>query len=442
MEKKENNTMNMKSEKISDFGHKHGKCIGIMHYTAPPTEIGGVEMVISAHVRFLSRKGYKVHLIFGSGGRFKDISIVEHKVDILSPNSDRVLAVQGQIVNEGRETEAFKELKMKLKARLKAILSDLDTCIVHNIPSMPFNFAASAAINELVNELDTSFIYWIHDIAHLRPEWSERIDRFPMTILLPKNTRITYVTVSNFRAQQLEQLTPHYELGKIHVIPNGVDVEDYQKMDKNTIGLMHKLGVAFQDLVMLIPVRVTPRKNIELALSVAEELKHLLGDGRSIKVLITGPPDHQAVSMGMRYLEYLNTIVKRRGLQDNVIFCHELISHQRVFENKRVVKWSVGDVYTIADFVFVPSREEGFGLPVIEAGVARKMVFCARIPPFQELLREGIDGYMFDLHDDPKNIAFRIYKEFVLDVVDSNFNNVVRKFSWDTILSKKLVPLL
>ncbi|MGQ9782226.1 MAG: glycosyltransferase, partial [Nitrososphaeria archaeon] len=152
--------------------------------------------------------------------------------------------------------------------------------------------------------------------------------------------------------------------------------------------------------------------------------------------------DHQATTMGMKYLEYLNTIVERRGLQDNVIFCHDLITHDRVLKNNKVIKWSVGDVYTIADFVFIPSREEGFGLPVIESGVARKMVFCARIPPFQELLREGIDGYMFDLREDPKNIAFRIYKEFVLDVVDSNFNNVIKRFSWNTILSKKLVPLL
>jgi glycosyltransferase involved in cell wall biosynthesis len=61
------------------------------------------------------------------------------------------------------------------------------------------------------------------------------------------------------------------------------------------------------------------------------------------------------------------------------------------------LKWSVGDIYSISDLVFVPSKEEGFGLPVIEAGAARKMVFCSRIPPFQELIREDIDGFMFDL---------------------------------------------
>jgi glycosyltransferase involved in cell wall biosynthesis len=418
------------------------KKVGIVHYTAPPSEVGGVEIVIAHHTRFLVKQGYEVHLIYGSGGGLKEKGVVEHKIPLLSPRAREVRMVQSQILSEGKETPSFIELKESIKEDLKKAVSGLDVCIVHNIPSMPFNFAATAAVNEVVEELGLKSIYWIHDSALLRKEWADKMDRFPLTLLHHKGMDIIYVTVTNFRAEQLAKLPPRYRLQGIHVIPNGVDVEDYLKFDETTRQLMHKLGISFQDFVILIPVRVTPRKNIELALAVADELRHLMGGERPIKVLITGPPDHHAITMGMSYLDYLNMEISKRGLEDIVIFCDDLISHERLTEGDKVLKWSVGDVYTIADLIFIPSKEEGFGLPVIEAGAARKLVFCSRIPPFQELIRDGIDGYMFDLSEDPKSIAFRIYKQYLFDVVESNFNNVMRRFSWDVILSKRLLRLL
>lgn len=53
----------------------------------------------------------------------------------------------------------------------------------------------------------------------------------------------------------------------------------------------------FEDYIILKPVRVIPRKNIELALFAIEELKHLIGLARKIKLLIKAHPDHQAIKM-------------------------------------------------------------------------------------------------------------------------------------------------
>ncbi|MEM3403150.1 MAG: glycosyltransferase family 4 protein [Nitrososphaeria archaeon] len=436
--------MDVKKEKgdnsiLFDSLRGHKKCVGIIHYSAPPTEKGGVERVIDAHIRFLAKRiEYTIHMIYGVGGGYKNDKILESKISVLSPQNQEVKTTQELILSERREVKSFISLKNKIKSRLNPILTDLDVCIVHNIPSMPFNLAATAAINELADELKTRFVFWIHDIALLRQEWIGKEKEFPANLFLHKSPNITYVTVTEYRARQLREL----QLDNVQVIPNGVNIEDYLKIDKVTLELMHRLGIKFQDLIILVPVRVTPRKNIEMAIWVADELKHLLGSDQTLKVLVTGPPDHQATTMGMDYLEYLNKLIKRRGLEEEIIFCHDLISYDRVFVGNRVLKWSVGDVYSISDLVFVPSKEEGFGLPVIEAGAARKMVFCSRIPPFQELIKEDIDGFMFDLNGSPKDVAFRIYKEYILDIVGSNFNNVARRFTWDAILAKRFLSLL
>jgi glycosyltransferase involved in cell wall biosynthesis len=224
------------------------------------------------------------------------------------------------------------------------------------------------------------------------------------------------------------------------VIPNGVSVEEYLKIDEITKQLMKRLGLSFNDYIIVTPVRILPRKNIELALNVIHKLIHITGEKRKIRLLITGPPGTDPVSVA--YENKLKEIIKARKIEENVIFCHNLISFKRHFINNRIVKWSVADVYNIADLVFIPSKEEGFGLPVIEAGAARRPVFCSRIPPFQELIREDIEGYMFDLNNAPEDIAFRIYKIMLDSTVDNNFAQVIEKYDWESIITKKLIPLL
>jgi glycosyltransferase involved in cell wall biosynthesis len=307
---------------------------------------------------------------------------------------------------------------------------------------MPFNFAATAAINEITDESDIRMVYWLHDTALLRQEWKDRIGKFPFSLLHHRNPRTVFVAPTRFRAKQLAELPEPYRIDNVLVIPNGVNIEEYIKIDQTTKELMKRLGLRFENYIIVTPVRVTPRKNIELALQVVDELKHLIGAALDVRLLVTGPPDHMATKMGMAYLEYLQEIIEKRGLREDVIFCHELINQRREFENDHIKKWSVADVYNVADLVFIPSKEEGFGLPVIEAGASRKPIFCSRIPPFQELLRDDIEGNMFDLNEDPKSIAFRIYRSFLEDKVESNFDNVIKRFDWEKVILRKLASLL
>lgn len=415
------------------------KRICIVHYTAPPKKVAGVEVVIDYHSRFLTKHGYEVCLIFGEGGGLQYKNLDERKIALLSPENPRVQSMQEEILKRKRATPAFGKLKNELKQELENAFSDTDTIIVHNIPSMPFNFAATAAINELTRDLKKRFIFWLHDTILVRDEWKDFIGKFPLTLLHRRNRRTIYVTPTNFRARQFNSLHKSYRIPRMKVIPNGVSVEEYLKIDEVTKQLMKRLGLSFDDFIIVTPVRVLPRKNIEMAVDVVHELSHLSGN-RKIRLLVTGPPstDPEAAA----YETKLKHMIKMSRLHDSVIFCHNLISFKRQLSNGEVVKWSVADVYNIADLVFIPSKEEGFGLPVIEAGAARKPIFCSRIPPFQELIRENIEGYMFDLNNPPVDVAFRIYRMMLESTVDHNFDQVIEKYDWESIVMKKLVPLL
>ncbi len=47
----------------------------------------------------------------------------------------------------------------------------------------------------------------------------------------------------------------------------------------------------------------------------------------------------------------------------------------------------VGDLYRVCDALFLPSRDEGFGLPVLEAAASRLPVVCADLPSVRAIAR-------------------------------------------------------
>jgi len=363
----------------------------------------------------------------------------EHQIPFLSANHPKIVKLQASLIQDNKVGQ-FNQIKEQILQELDDKVPDAP-CIVHNVPSMPFNFAATAAINGLA-EKRSNVVYWLHDSTLLRKGWREKIGKFPYSLLHHKNGTITFVTPTSFRAKQFKSLPSPYDIPQMIVVPNGISIDEYIKIDQVTKLLLKKLGLSFSNHIIVLPVRVTPRKNVELALYVVDELRKMIAEEMAVKLLITGPPDHHAKKEGLKYMKYLRQIIQERDMEGNVIFCSDVIDHFRVHKKGEILKWSVADIYNIADLIFVPSKEEGFGLPVIEAGASRKPVFCSRIQPFRELFREGLEGDMFDLDDPPKDIAERIYKLWLNDKVDNHFENVMKRFSWDSIIEKKLIPLL
>jgi len=417
--------------------------IAIIHYTCPEAEKSGVTTVIRNHAIHLTKLGNEITIIYGKGGGLEGVR--EVYIEELNPDHPEISELQGKILSRKLDEstrEKFVRIKETLKTKIRDAIQGLDIVIVHNISSMIFNFPATVAINELVGESKSKFVFWIHDSIVLRQEWKKFLKTWPFTELHHQHPNVSNVTITEFRAKQLSQIRDeHYRLKDVKVIPNGMNVEEYEKLDETTLNLREKLSLRWDDYVILMPIRVLPRKNIELGLKIIYELQKLVGEQR-VRLVITGPPDPQARAHAQRYIDYLNKMIKKLNLEDNVLLIHDLISFRRLYENNEIVKWGIADAYALADLVLITSKEEGFGLPVLEAGVARKALFVSRIKPFEELLKEGIEAHMFGLNEKPANIAFKIFRYFLSDIIQYNFNNVIRKYRWSVIVKEKVLPFL
>ena len=98
------------------------------------------------------------------------------------------------------------------------------------------------------------------------------------------------------------------------------------------------------------------------------------------------------------------------------------------------------DFYLIADVLFIPSLREGFGIPLLEAGMLKLPIVCSDIPPFREIGKENVQ--YFSLEASPEQIADKILN-FISNLKPHQmFRHIMRNYMWDDLYHHMLLPLL
>ncbi len=406
--------------------------IAIIHYTYPPV-IGGVEGVIQAHARMLTEDGYKVKIISGIGES-------EDKIEIkVIPQLKSLASVDENLdrkLKKGEVPEKFYKLKEKIFSQVKKELEDVDVCIIHNVLTMHFNLPFSCALDELVGRLcsKVKFYLWCHDSSLVNPLYRNDIphpNRYPWNILSKFNSKAEYIAISHLRRKQLAKLFS-VDLSLIKVVPVGVDVKSFLGISESVWRLAKDKGFFESDLVMFFPSRIVPRKNYELGIKVTKEMKKM---GKRCKFVITAPPDPHNPKTA-RYFDYLHKLSQDLELEEEVIFLHD-------WKNQYGLKLDYTEIkefYSLCDVLFVTSTQEGFGIPLLEAGVKRVPIVCTNI----ESLSEVVQNYALkvDLRQDTATIAKNILKYLQSIPTFSMFKRVILDYSWETIYRKYLKKLV
>jgi glycosyltransferase involved in cell wall biosynthesis len=93
----------------------------------------------------------------------------------------------------------------------------------------------------------------------------------------------------------------------------------------------------------------------------------------------------------------------------------------------------------VADAMLFPSRQEGFGLPLLEAAAHRLPVFCSNIEPLKSIALSGT--LLFDLRDAPRNVAERIRNAFAQDAIFKRKKQLLRDYSAERLYLEKIEPI-
>ncbi|MGV3659239.1 MAG: glycosyltransferase [Prosthecobacter sp.] len=277
----------------------------------------------------------------------------------------------------------------------------IDTIIVHNLFTMPFNLAWTNELIDLTQTRpDIRWINWVHDVR-----WSERI---PDAI---------HVAVSEHRKSEYAKVAN----APIHVIPNGVD-------SAKVLGLterIQQLHLEHAGLILLQPTRFVRRKNIELGLRVLAELPE------DTLYLVTAAPDpHQ--KDGVNYFRELKKLAKELGVAQRVLFLGEKTKGGVLSDD------DVRGLYQMTDALFFPSTQEGYGLPLVEAALHGVPVFCSDIPVHREV---AVDAAFFKLTSSPRGIARKVRSDVRVKGRQQR-RRLMTRLNWPRITQEMLEPLL
>jgi glycosyltransferase involved in cell wall biosynthesis len=408
--------------------------IAILHYSAPPV-IGGVESVILAHTRLFVEAGYQVTVIAGRG----DQHDLPRTVDFLQiPRFDsqypEVLEVSGEL-EQGHVPAHFEEMVSDLEELLIPRLRSIDTLMVHNVFTKHFNLPLTAALVRLLdaNKIKQC-IAWCHDLTWTSPHSRSKVfPGYPWDLLRTRRADITYVAVSQERQQELANLFG-CELQQIQVIYNGVDPGELLALSDVGHDLINRLNLWDSDLNLLMPVRVTQAKNIELALHVIAALRM---KGIHARLVITGPPDpHDPANM--EYFRSLLALREQLGIVHEARFLYESGPTSEPFFIDMPV---VAEFLRFSDALFMSSHREGFGMPILEAGLIGIPVFCTdNIPAAEELGKQGV--FRFSPDANPDQVANLIMQTFQQSPLLRLRKRVRRELTWRSIFQQQIQPLL
>jgi glycosyltransferase involved in cell wall biosynthesis len=342
--------------------------LALVHYTAPPV-MGGVEVVLGKHARLLRRARHDVRVIAGRG-----------ECELVPELDSRHRDVEAltQALDEGRyEEKAFERLRRRLSAALEPLLEDREIVIPHNVLTMPFNLPAAAALVQSGKRL----LAWTHDLAWTNPRYdSFQREGYPWSILREAQPNTRYVAISQVRQKQICK-TLGLARRDVPVVPDGVDELEFLGVDRETRRLLRRAGLENAEPLILVPLRVTPRKRLELALEAAAELREKLPQ---LGVIVTGPLGPHS----LENREYANRLLELRGelrLDDVVAFCFEQATNGHPVTDRMM-----GQLYRVADAVLLPSESEGFGLPVLEGALVRAPVVCSDLDVLREVGGSGL----------------------------------------------------
>jgi glycosyltransferase involved in cell wall biosynthesis len=438
--------------------------VGILHFTCPPI-VGGVELLMGQHAELLLGHGYAVRMLSGRGGQFNRAVPVT-----LLPALDSkypALLVVNEELKAGEVTARFEALVEELLGLLREHLADLDVCIVHNALSLHFNLPLTVAFQRLIAEGRAPLLVaWCHDLSWTNPLYIPLMrERKPWSLLKTRLPGVRYVVVSEDRRRDLialweETLTPRPPLpaageGETEtcsplprtgrgaggegltdpvVVPAGVSVRAKLRPRAATLMLVHQLGLDDGWPFMLLPARISKRKNIEYAIGVTRALRDL---GLQPRLLVTGPPGPHNVR-SVDYVDELQAERARLDVRAEVTFLYEERRPNGRF-------WTatdpmMDDLFQLADLLIFPSSQEGFGIPLLEAGLVRLPVFCSDIPPFREIAGDRV--HRFALDAPPAETAARIAQFLDTDPATRLRYEVLRRFSWERVFRERIVPLL
>lgn len=309
----------------------------------------------------------------------------------------------------------------------------IDLLIPQNILAIPMHVPMGIAMTEFLSETQMPAIAHHHDFYWERTRFSvtgvqDYLDMaFPCRLL-----RVRHVVINQAAEEQLSLRKGVSSL----LIPNVFDFDNPPpKKDSYSKDLKVDLGLAEDDIMILQPTRIVPRKGIEHAIKLVGALE----DSR-YKLVIS----HDSGDEGHEYKGMLEELAREEKV--DIRFVANRVGEVRQQDSDGRKIYTLWDLYAHADLVTYPSLYEGFGNALLEAIYFQVPVIVNRYSIFQQDIEPK--GFKFPMMDG--FITTDLVKQVHRILEDSDYRNwmtnhnyeIARSYFSYSILRRNLQTLI
>ncbi len=390
--------------------------------------IDGVSLETAKWATVLQRMGHRVFYCAGeldAGGPQGTLIAELHFRD---PEATAIRECAfGTTVPDETLTNHIASQAARLGEGLQAFIDEyeIDLIIPENVFAIPLQIPLAIALRDIIADAGIPTIAHHHDFYWERDRFIiNRIPRILEGAFPPDLPSIRHVVINSLAEHDLKA---RRGIDAVRLVPNVFDfATPPPTIDDFAADFRTDIGLGDEDVLILQPTRVVPRKGIELAIELVSELRI-----RNCSVVIT----HEAGDEGFDYLEKLQTLALQEGVDLHYVADH--IGPVRKLHNNRKV-YSIWDAYPHAALVTYPSLWEGFGNALLEAVYFKKPLLVNRYPVYEADIRPK--GFAFiETYGQLTEETVRQVREAITDrnqwreIVQSNFDIGQKHYSYEVL---------
>lgn len=286
-------------------------------------------------------------------------------------------------------TQRIHDLAAYLKTTLYEFVErfSIELLIPQNVLTIPMHLPLGVALTEFLAETQMPAIAHHHDFYWERDRFAVNAVVDFLDMAFPHRGDNIRHAVINQQAQ--EQLSLRKGVSSA-LVPNAFEFErEPPPPDEYCAGFKTDVGLQEDDIIILQPTRIVPRKGIQTAIRLVGRLKN-----PKCKLVVT----HEAGDEGMEYQHLLQELAKEEKVDLRIIADRITDTRQTDHEGRKT--YTLWDAYAHADLVTYLSTYEGFGNALLEAFyfkvpvvINRYSIFIRDIEP-KGFILTMMDGFL------------------------------------------------
>jgi glycosyltransferase involved in cell wall biosynthesis len=252
---------------------------------------------------------------------------------------------------------------------------DFDLFYIHDFQQLP--------VGHMLQTLKPKILRWHipFEESMIPSEWSEFISTY----------LDSYDAIVVSCRRYLESLKSLGHKGEAFYVYPYIDQSVYEKPTRLELTeLKSRLGVSEGERLVLVVARLDPMKGQD---AVIKAIPEVIKDVPNAKLVLIGNGSFSSSKRGLglsksaKWLDELRRIAKSLHVESRVVFAG--YAPQRF----------LNAAYDACDVAVLPSRQEGFGLVVVEGWLYKKPTLISTTAGIAELIKDGENGLLVDPAD-------------------------------------------